>query len=235
MGLHADWVGQALVGIDGWCRTPYAPGLNLRYAYGFETHFTPIPLLSSTSLLGFTTTQISSGTLTDQGQAGGVLSITNTTDGQGVQCQADGIWFAPAAGKFCWVEFGIKGITDADDCDWMVGLASSDTNIFSTDPTNLVVFRGDDGDANIDFQVRAGGTGSAADTTYDTADATAVTLGFFINGVTNVTGYVNSVALTAVTSNIPTSAMRLTFGALGGGTTNPNHFGLDWIRFLATV
>ena len=163
---------------------------------------------------------------------GGVLDITSgSNDGAGIQAQHASVSWLPAADKHLWFECRVT-LADADDIDWMVGLAATDTNVFSTDPAELIVFRGDDGDANIDFQVRNGGTGAQADTTVDTANTTAVRLGFYVSGATTVTPYINGTAYTAVTTNIPTTAMRLTFGCLGGATTATNTLGLDWYRVL---
>lgn len=230
--------GNALLGRDGAIRTPFADALCARDYYGYFSHFSPAGIYDTTTWPGWTVSVItatSTGTLVEASGVGGWLALTSGThDGAGIQAQQNNLSYLPAAGKHIWFEAEIK-IADADDMDWMVGLASTDTNVFSTDPTELIVFRGDDGDLNIDFQVRNGGTGAAADTTYDTANGTAVRLGFFVNGVTSVTPYINGTALTAVTSNLPTAVTRVTLGALGGASTGSNTCSVNWLRIVQLV
>ncbi len=238
MGLHTEWrVGSTidgLVGIDGFCRTGAFDGLAARAYSSYFEDFYPARIESTSAMTGYTVTQItatSTGTLVAGINSYGSLDLTSGThDGAGIQCQANA-YALPAAAKHIWFEASIT-LLDCDDIDWMIGLAATDTNIQSTDPTELIVFRGDDGDANIDFQVRTGGTGNAADTTVDTANSTAIRLGFYVNGVTSVTPYINGTAYTAVTTNIPTVAARLTFGILGGATQASNTMSIDWIRLL---
>jgi len=235
MGINANWQSGALLGVDGFCRTLFGPAAFARKAYGAFEHFAPSRLASTTAYDGWTVTQItatSSGTLVMADAAGGWLNLTGGThDGAGIQMQTDGEIYLPAANKDIWFEASIK-LADADDIDWFLGLAVTDTNVFSTDPTSLIAFRGDDGDANIDFQVRSGGTGDKADTESDASNATAVRLGFHVLGVTSVTPYINGTALTAVTSNIPTTEMTLSFGMLNGSTTGNNTLGIDWYRIV---
>lgn len=227
-----DWKNQGLLGKDGWCRTlPGAAAFARRY-YGAFDHFAPSRLASTTAYDGFTVTAITAGTLVMADAVGGWLNLTGgAADGRGIQMQSDGEMFLPAANKDIWFEARIK-VADADDIDWFLGLASTDTNIFSTDPTELIAFRGDDGDANIDFQVRNGGTGAQADSGTDLSDATARILGFHVIGATSVVPYINGSAQTAVTSNMPTAEMALTFGMLDGATTASNTLGLDWYRIV---
>lgn len=232
MAGKAEWLSNALVGRDGFCRTINLEAAMARFAYGGFDHFAPGKLASTTAYPGFDVTQITAGTLVMADRVGGWLQIGGGGgDGQGIQMQSDGEAFKCAATKDIWFEASIQ-IPDGDDNDWFLGLAITDTNIFSTDPTDIIAFRGDDGDANIDFQVRSGGTGAQADTGTDMGDATAVRLGFHVNGVTNVTPFINNVAQTAVTTNIPTTEIRLTFGSLRGATTATNPLEIDWYRIL---
>jgi len=230
-----EWRNGGLVGRDGFCRTVPEQAAFARKYYGDFDHFIRGPLTGSTAAVGWTVTQItatSSGTLVMADEAGGWLNLTGGThDGAGIQMQSDGEAFLCAANKDIWFEASIKA-TDADDLDWFLGLASTDTNVFSTDPSDIIAFRGDDGDANIDFQARKAGTGDQADTATDLVNATAIRLGFYVKGVTSVTPYINGAAQTAVTSNIPTSEMCLTFGMLNGGTANNNILAIDWYRVL---
>ena len=228
-----EWINSMLVGVDDEMRVGVMEAIYRRTPqYSFFTHFFPTGAASTTSLPGFTVTVITVGTVVDTGAAGGWLGCTGgANDGEGVQAQGDGLWVLPAANHWIFCEASLA-LTDADDVDWMFGLAATDTNVFSTDPTELIVFRGDDGDANVDFQVRDGGTGDAADTTVDMANTTAKRLGFVVKGITSVTPYIDGTAYTAVTANIPTSVSRLTFGMLNGATTANNVAAFDYINLL---
>lgn len=232
MPQQMEWRNGSQVGIDGWCRTLGFPALGVENVTGLFNDFPDEDIITTTTAQGWTVNQLTAGTLTSGTTIGGWLNLNGTAgDGQGIQIQHSSISWLPAASKHLWFEARVQ-LTDADDQDWMVGLSATDTNVFSTDPTELIVFRGDDGDANVDFQVRTGGTGSAADTTVDTADGTAIRLGFYVNGATSVTPYINGTAYTAVTTNIPTSAMRLTFANARGATTASAALAIDWFRIL---
>ena len=238
----------ALRGKDGFARIPFESTF-ARKQYGAFDHFCPGMLVSTTSYPGFTVTQNDAGTLVMADRVGGWLDLTGGAgDGDGVQMQSDGEMFKPAANKDIWFEASIKA-ADADDLDWMIGLAIHDTDVFALtnaasgsgagagdtdygDPASMIVFRGDDGDANIDFQVRSGGTGAQADTGVDIVDATAIRVGFHVDGVSKVTPYINGTAYTAVTTNIPTTELAITFAMSNGGTTANNTFGIDWYRCL---
>lgn len=234
MPQQAEWRNQGLVGIDGWCRTLAFPALSAETMTGLFEDFPDRRILTTTTMQGWTVSEITAvdaGTLTSGTTIGGWLNLVGTTnDGAGIQAQHCSVSWLPAANKHIWFECRIQ-VTDADDMDWLVGLSSTDTNVFDTAPTTLIVFRGDDGDANIDFQVRDADTGSAADTTVDLADGTAIRLGFYVNGATSVTPYINGTAYTAVTTNIPTAAMQLTLAA-AGGATDSNTLAVDWYRIL---
>jgi len=235
MSKTTEWIHSAQVGRDGWRRMPGFAGIFARNYHGGFEHFSPGGIVSATSYAGWTVTQITAvgpGTLAMADEAGGVLTLNGgATDGDGVQMQAGGECFLPAANKDIYIEARLK-IQDADDLDWFFGLACTDTNIFSTQPTELIAFLGDDGDANLDFQVRNGGAGAQADTAVDMANDTYKYLGFHVVGVTKVVPYIDGVAQTAVTANMPTALMRLTMGMLNGATTANQLLSLDWISWI---
>lgn len=230
--IRSEWLNGALVGVDGFCRTISLEAAMARKSYGFHDHFAPSKITANNAYPGFTVTAITAGTLVMADVAGGWLCLTGGgADGHGIQMQSDGEMFLPAADKDIWFEASVK-VLDADDCDWFLGLASTDTNVFSTDPTDIIAFRGDDGDANVDFQVRKAGTGAQADSATDLTNNAAMRLGFHVNGVTSVTPFINGTALTAVTTNIPIVELALTFGALDGATQANNFLAIDWYRIL---
>lgn len=229
MGIYSEWKSGALLGVDGFRRSLFSDAAFVRKAKHYFEPFFPGHIIDTTHYAGFSVTAITAGTLVMADEAGGRLNLTGGgNNGEGIQMQSDGEIACPLAGRKIWFEAEIK-VADADDIDWFLGLASTDTNIFSTDPIDIVAFRGDDGDANIDFQVRKAGTGAQADTGTDLVNATAIRLGFLVNGVTSVTPYINGTAKTAVTTNIPIVEMALTWGMLNGATTANNTLGLGWV------
>jgi len=217
-----------VTGVAGWelfqSRIPPSPELG----YGSSEDFAPSKLYDTTTYPGFTVTD-ASGTLVMADAAGGVLQLTplNKED-KGIQMQSDGEIILPAATKDFWFECRVKG-NDVTEVDWFIGLATTDTSLIASVPNSLIAFRTDDGDANINFQVRSGGTGDAADTGVDLTDGAWTRLGFFINGVTSVTPYVDGVAKTAVTANIPATEMALSFAVLTGENA-ANTLDIDWYK-----
>lgn len=234
MGRNSEWMNSALVGKDGFCRTPFAPALFAQDYFAAFDHFCPSMLVDATHFPGFTVSEITAtdaGTLVMQDLPGGVLGLVGTTyDGAGIQMQQIGLPFLPAANKDLYFEARVKAIV-ANDIDLFVGLAAADTNVFSTDPTDLIAFRADDGSAALNFQVRNSGTGAAAATGVSLVNDTWIRIGFHVQGVTKVTPYVDGVEYTAVAANIPVAGIGLTFG-MCGGTTDANKLLIDWYRCL---
>jgi len=198
--------------------------------YGKFDDFSPGGLVSSTSLAGFSTTVVSSGTLVMADAAGGVLQLTpGGTEDHGVQIQTNGEMFLPAATKDIWFECRVRG-NDVTEVDWFLGLCTTDTSIIASNPNDAIGFWTHDGDVNIDFEV-ADGTGTPTDTTSDLANNTWVRLGFYVNGVTSVTPYINGTAGTAVTANIPAVEMALSF-ACTTGEGSVNTLDIDWYKIV---
>ena len=229
MAGYCEWSQGIQWGKDIGCKNVFSPATFARVAYDYFEHFSPSRIISTTAYAGQTVTQTATGTLVMQDDAGGWLGYLGGADGNGVQTQSDGEAFLPAANKDIYFETSIKA-EDGDDLDWFIGLAMTDADILNTDPNDLIAFRGADGSANITFQVRSGGTGAAADTGYDFGDGTAVTLGFHVRGITSVVPYVNGVALTAVTANIPTNEMSVSVAMYNGATAATQTMSVDYIK-----
>lgn len=223
------WNSDAHVGRDGFCRSVFAEAAFPMELYGCYDDFNPGKITSATTYLGWTVTVLTAGTLVMADEIAGVLQLTGGADGQGIQMQTDGEAYLPAANCDIWCEAKVR-LTDADDADWMWGLASTDADVFTGDPTELIVFRGADGSPNINFQVRDGGAGAAVDTGSDLANTTWARLGFWVQSNTAVVPYINGTALTAVTANIPTAEMSLTLGMWNGATAANQPFSVDWLR-----
>ena len=227
-GVHSEWRRGGLLGYDGWRRSGFSDAPFARYVNSAFEHYTPSRLTSTTTYPGFDVTVLTAGTLVMSDRAGGWLGLVGGADGQGIQMQSDGLVWAPTANRNIWFECSILA-EDADDIDWRVGLADTDADVLTGDPTEAIWFTGADGSANINFQVRNGGAGAAADTGSDLADNTAVRLGFEVIGITSVVPYINGTALTAVTANIPAGdLMSITFGMFNGGTTANQALEIDW-------
>ena len=154
--------------------------------------------------------------------AGGVLLITNDdAEDDSVEMQLVGESIILAAGKPVVFLARIK-VDDAAESDLFVGLSETDTDI-PAGTNNGVLFQNDDGDVNLDFGCRAAAAGSLLDTGVDLADDTWIVVGFRYDGYGTVTPFYSTDAtgknvteLTAVTTNIPTTEMRISLGVRNG-------------------
>jgi hypothetical protein len=237
MSRNSEWMNSALVGRDGFCRTVFAPELFAQDYYGLFDHFMLSKLTSTTAMGGFTVTVLTdtdAGTLVmTSGAAGGVLGLVGATHaGAGIECQNIVANFLPAANKDIFFEARMK-LSTANVPNWFLGLAALDTSIIASVPDNVIMFTGVNGDAHIRLQVRAAGTGAAAVTGTDLVDNTWMRLGLWIQS-TKVIPYLNGVAGTAVTTNIPSAALSLSFG-MNNGDTTPRTMSLDWYRVMQFV
>ena len=234
--LHSEWWNSdALLGRDGVIRTTFCPAAFAREYYGNFEHYAPSRLTSTTTYPGWTVTPINiigEGTLAMADRVEGWLQLVGSAAvGEGIQMQSDGLSFIPAADLDIFFEAEIE-LLDADDIEWMVGLAATDADVQTGDPTELIVFRGNDGDLNLDFQVRDGGVGATADTGINVANTTSIRIGFWVQGITSVVPVINGVEQTAVITNIPTSLMSLTFSMLVGATQANNTISINWHRIV---
>ncbi len=234
--IHAEWWNSdALLGRDGNIRTIFAPAAFAREYYGEFEHYAPSRLTSTTTYPGWTVTPINlvgEGTLVMADRVEGWLQLVGSAAvGEGIQMQSDGLSFIPAANLDIFFEAEIE-LLDADDIEWMIGLADTDADVQTGDPTELIVFRGNDGDLNLDFQVRDGGVGATADTGTDMGDTTSIRLGFWVRGATSVIPVINGVAQAAVMANIPTALLSVTFSMLNGATQANNTLSINWYRIV---
>lgn len=121
-----------------------------------------------------------SATYTCTNEVNGVLLLTNAA--------GDNDYIEVAQLCECWklvdnfplyAEMRVK-ISDATQSDFWFGLVIAQT--FFTPPNDFVVFKKDDGDANIDFANQVNGAGNDTDTTIDFEDDTWLRLGFHWDG-----------------------------------------------------
>jgi hypothetical protein len=158
----------------------------------------------------------------------GTLSIDSgsTTTAQGANVQRAKSAFIPAAGKHIWAEFNVSytGV-GALNVETAVGLFEIDTSVIAAAAVSTANGIGwtsvtDDGILLFDTE-KASASATRAATTI--VSATKVRLGFYVDGVTAITQYINGVATgtDTATANIPIVALYPTFVCHSGGTDQP--------------
>lgn len=173
-------------------------------------------------------TQATTGTGAISTAAPGVLELdcNSTTQHQGANLQRAKSAFVPAAGKHIWAEFKVKVVDTFDKCNFFVGLAEIDTTIFASGvitTSNHIGFYCPTTGAGV-YTLAAAKAAAAATTAAGTiAEDTYVKLGFYVNGVTSIQGYVNGVATATahVTANVPIVAVYPSFVCQTDGTNDP--------------
>lgn len=157
----------------------------------------------STNEYTLTTVEAGAGDATEvvSGPAG-LLTLTNDAeDNDSDQIQWIGEPFKLAANKSLWFEARLK-VSDATQSDLICGLCITDTTLIGG-MTDGIYFRKDDGDANIDFVTEKDSTATSTDTGVDLVDDTYIRLGFLVDGTSSATPYINGIAKTAQTTNLP--------------------------------
>lgn len=173
-------------------------------------------------------TQATAGTGAISTAAPGVLELdcNSTTQGQGVQIQRVKSAFVPAAGKHIWFECRIKVVDTFDKIQFFAGLSEIDTSVIAggaNSSANHIGWEIATAGAGVTTFVgeKAGTRGTKTGPTL--AEATYVTLGFYVDGVTSIQQYVNGVATGTpiLTANIPIVAMYPTFVCQTDDTNDP--------------
>lgn len=178
--------------------------------------------------------------------AGGQLKIlcAATDDDDGNQITQVSAPFFLAAGKHLWLEMRVKVKSEAagnglTQSDYYMGLASLGENL-SAEADNLpadgVVFHKDDGDAGtIQCTASLGGVNTSTNADVGTfVEDTFITLGFYVNGVTSITPYVDGVAQTALAATtIPNDTSQgLIFGCRNGDATEKISLVIDYVKVV---
>jgi len=230
---HSKWVNGALVWYDQYeYRWLDAVGADVKK---FIEDFTA-PLLVSSLLAGWTNTAVEAGTGSSthiaQDEAGGVVrwnAAANENDG--LQSQTNGEAWKLETDKPLY--FGCRwNISEKTQSDALIGLALTDASVIGV-PNDFIGFVTHDGDANLDYQCRAGGTGAAVDSTTDLVDDTFIVTEFFYDGAGNIEFFVDGVSAAKVSTNIPTGEMRVSVAYLNGtGTMQNDGLEVDWIRCI---
>jgi hypothetical protein len=163
-------------------------------------------------------------TITDIGAAtqaltdgdGGLLLITNAAaDNDSSFSQKVGESFLMEAGKKAWFEAKFQ-VSDATQSDFVMGLQITDTA--PLDVTDGVFFIKNDGAATVDFVVEKDNTATTTAAVATVADATDIRLGFYYDGVDQITIFVDGVAVgSSVTTNLPDDeALTISYGIQNG-------------------
>ncbi len=172
-------------------------------------------------------TQATTGAAAIGTAAPGVLELdsNSTTAAQGANLQQTSAVFIPAAGKDIWFETTIKVVDTFDKAELFIGLSEVDTSIIAGSANSSANHIGwqcvtDDGVLLFTGEkAGAGDTGAAA----TIAEATDIKLGFFVDGVTSITQYINGIVsgTAKVTANVPIVAIYPSFVCQSGGTNDP--------------
>jgi hypothetical protein len=226
---------QAKIGADPaglWLGAPMMRVLtDPTYAYYFFDDFSYVQKSSEAWIL----TQATTGTAVKSGQSLLTMNAGAATDGQGPQMQLAGLDLKPAANKHIWFEVRLKDsfITG----DFFFGLANLDTTLIASSAvtmTDYIGFASFTGDGVLDLVTSsASGTQGITAGVKTLGAATFVRLGFYVDGLTSVTPYIDGVAGTpmAIAARIPIVGLTpsLTVHATG---TNQDVVDVDWVRAL---
>jgi len=223
---------------DLWEDCPYEeiarnPGLGVTY---FDDY---VGMSNTTTAEGWVITQTTSGTMLPTPVEGGALLLDtaghNAAD-DGIECQLLNCRVKPAAGKTIWFEARVK-MNDATD-QYYVGLAATDTTIIpagamddAVDKCGFVHLAASTDNKISSITARTSADDLTADVA-DNTDATCMTVGFRITGLTSVEFYVNGAVVETGTTaaNIPNAEMCLTLVCKTEGTDADAEMTVDWVR-----
>lgn len=172
-------------------------------------------------------TQATAGAAAISTAAPGVLELdsNSTTSTQGATLQHNKAAFVPAANKHIWAEFEFKVVDTFDKVELFCGLSELDTSLIAASANSSANHIGwecvsDDG-VLVFAGEKAGTRGTSTAATI--AEDTYVKLGFYVNGVTSVTQYVNGVetGTALATANVPVVALYPSFVCQSAGTNDP--------------
>ena len=183
-------------------------------------------------------TQATAGTAAlDVAAKGGVLLLdcNSTTNNQGGLVQLGGAAgassFIASAASNIYFEARVK-IADigSTTCQLFAGLAEVDTSVLASaanSTANHIGFEAINTTAMGIHSEKAGSRSSTA-AVHTVVDDDYVKLGFVVDGLTKITPFVNGVAQTAITTNIPIVVMTPSLVCHSSGTTDPIVH-VDWV------
>jgi hypothetical protein len=177
----------------------------------------------------YTETNATAGTaLIDATGDNGVLLLdsASSTATQGVQIQRIAANFVPKAGRSIWFETRVKITDTATGPQMFLGLANIDSTIIASSlvtTTSHIGFSSiTDDNALLGLSEKAGVAATGVNTT-TLVNNTWATLGFIVNGLTDITFYVNGAAVSKITTvtAIPAVALAPSFVCQSGGAVDP--------------
>ncbi len=172
--------------------------------------------------------------VTSDAEAGGVVTLTtNDADDDLLSLQMNGEAWKPAEFKDIWFVCRFK-ITDVSECDWFLGLATTDTAVVAG-TTNSIGFRCPDSTGDIDVVVENGTSETATDTGVDLSDATFVKVGFHVQSNDVVEFMVDDVIKVRTTDNLPeddplTLTMEIRNDGAAANTLEVDYIGCAQLR-----
>lgn len=155
-----------------------------------------------------------------------LLDSDSGTVTKGAQIQRPAASFTPKAGRTIYFETRLSIFDTFDEVQFFAGLALIDTTIIATSlvsTTNHIAFTSITDDGILLANAEKGGVGTTAEGTTITEEGW-VTLGFKVNGLTDITFYVNGAAVSEIITpvNIPIVAMSPSFVCQSGaGSADP--------------
>ena len=172
--------------------------------------------------------------VTSDDEPGGVVTMTtNDADNDALSLQMNGEAWKPAEFKDIWFVCRFK-ITDVSECDWFLGLATTDTAVVAG-TTNSIGFRCPDSTGDIDVVVENGTSETATDTGVDLSDATFVKVGFHVQSNDVVEFMVDDVIKVRTTDNLPeddplTLTMEIRNDGAAANTLEVDYIGCAQLR-----
>ena len=172
----------------------------------------------------------------DTAAKGGVLKldVAGTSDNQGPDLQMGGTAaassFIASADSKIYYETRVKVVDTLAAAQLFVGIGAVLTPFIDSDANaspNHIGFESFSS-TSATFASEKAGTRSSTAAAATLAEDTYIKLGFVVDGVSKVTPYVNGVAGTALTTNIPIVAVTPTFAIRSTGSTDPI-LHIDWV------
>ena len=221
-------------------------GGGLGEGFGFIDDFLTVhPTLGEGPWVG--TQYGSAGALVETAGKGGVITLdsASASDDKGVQIQYGGAAavssFIPNANAKIYYETRLKVVditsgSDVDGIDLFVGLAAALTTIINananTSPNHIGFEHLESLAGSVSFVSEKAGS-RATETGVDTlVDGTFVKLGFIVDGLTSITPYVNGVAGTAITTNVPIVEMTPSFVSQSNALAVDPITHVDWVACI---
>lgn len=184
---------------------------------------------------GYTLTAIAGdagdGTFTGGTTYGGELTITtDDTENDGINVQLAGEAFLLADGDPCY--FGIRlDPSDADQCDLIVGLATTDTGIWASWPHDIICFQSADETGVCTFKTSKDST-VTTDTSAGTLTDAYHILEFYWDGSTYIHAYFDGTLVASSSTNLPDNEALTPTIELLTGEGNVNNVIVDWWKVI---